>query len=157
VPHGRTYNPGVIENIVHAGQQWGSPAVILNLEVEALTNMPPSRCKQTLVSAGWTGEYGVSTEAWLYDWPAVDWQPLVEPTSSALLQMYPEDAKRDPSEIPSWQASCVAHARDYGFRYVGVTFQAWRSDPDWFDRSTDYSIAYGDDIGPGNWAPWAPA
>jgi hypothetical protein len=157
LPKARCYSVGIVDRLVQAARAWGSLGIIVNLEIEAKDSMPPARVRGVLDALAWDGEVGVSTEAHLYDYPLVEWVPLTGPKYTALLQMYPEDARQDPANIPAWTAQCVRHARASGYTYVGVTYQCWRSDPNWYDRRGTYSLAYGDDVpGTGGWAAWAP-
>jgi hypothetical protein len=157
IPKARCYSVGIVDRLVLAAREWGSLGIIVNLEIEAKDSMPPSRVRGVLDDLAWDGEVGVSTEAHLYDYPLVEWVPLTGPKYTALLQIYPEDGRVHPENVPQWQATQVRHARASGYTYVGVTYQCWRSDPNWFDRRGTYSLAYGDDVaGTGGWGAWAP-
>jgi len=95
-----------------------------------------------------------STGGWLQN--DVVYTPITH--RPVLLQVFPQDLKRDPADLPQITADCIQHAHDKGFRHVGVTCQAYGlAEPEWYDYlgSQPKSIYAGDDVGAGNWAAWA--
>lgn len=158
-PKARVYSDLKVRQLVTVARYWDASAIIVNLETEAKTYMPPSLVRELLDAEGWDGEVGVSTEAHLYDYPAVSWVPLTGPKYVAMLQCYCEDSRvpQDKEIVAAWIAQCVRHARASGYTYVGTTLQCWRIDPDVYDRRGTYSLAYGDDVpGTGGWDAWTP-
>lgn len=97
-------------------------------------------------------DVGISSVAWLYN--DVDFKPLAK--LPMLLQIFPADNRWEPSELEAKQADCVKHARDHGFTYVGVTFQAYgAAEPSWYAYHEGVRSYYsGDDVGAGNWSTW---
>jgi len=95
-----------------------------------------------------------STGAWLMN--DVVYTPIAH--RPVLLQLFPTDMKRDPSELPQIELDCRKHARDKGFRYIAITCQTYAgAQPGWYayQGSTPRSLYTGDDVGAGNWAAWA--
>lgn len=95
-----------------------------------------------------------STGAWLMN--AVDYTPIAH--RPVLLQLFPTDMNRSPTELPQLEIDCRAHARAKGFRYIGITCQTYATaQPSWYAYmgTRPRSLYTGDDIGAGNWAAWA--
>lgn len=143
-----------LEALCATADAWSSPYLICNVETELRDGIVSAQD----VAGGIGGRYAaISSEANLY-W-SVDWEPLTY--YPALLQIYPTDSRlepKTPERIAEWQAQCVRGARERaGFTHVGVTFQAYdHAQPEWYDRTTAYSVFSGDDIGAGNWSQWSP-
>ena len=128
---------------------------LLNIEDEFKDVLPPFRVAEllsdyTMQSRGL--DVGISTVGWVYN--SVDYLPLAN--YPALLQLFPTDMRLDPADLEEIQAQCVAHARDKGFTYVGVTIQAYGgAKPEWYGYiDGTFSIFAGDDVGSSNWAAW---
>lgn len=165
MPKGRLANSGdsaadamrVLRLICETAQRWGTNRAVINVEAEIRDGLITCEQVADVMAEYDVGEAAISSEANLY-W-SIDWSPLHD--YAVLLQMYPEDGKMPPPVTPekvaAWVKECVTGARERaGFTYVGATYQGWRSDPDWFDRShSAWSVAYGDDVGAGNWWRWA--
>lgn len=138
-------------NLVFIGHQWGSEWILPNLEKEAESIAPPGFCAEVLRGLGFPGHVGWSTQAWLPN--SVDFSPIAH--DPVLLQIFPEDNRWTPEEIPQKMTDCLRHARDKGFVYAGVTYQTYRAEPSWYDLTGVHSFFTGDDIGPGNWDKWS--
>lgn len=163
-PKGRVAHPGFdtretalnrLDFICKTAVNWGVPAAIINVETEIKKpedgGLVVAEDVADALKRHGLNEAAVSTESFLYD---INWLPLVD--WPVLLQIYPEDNRVDPANLPYEMAIRVRRARAYGFRHVGVTYQAWRSDPDWYDRSGHaWNLAFGDDVGAGNWYRWS--
>lgn len=160
IPWARCYTPEKLKYLVDTATSWGSTRLIPNLEkwfdgtVWREPDLPPPLVADYLDSY-WDGEVGISTEAHLYN--AVDWSPFTSRGYVAMLQMFWEDAKRNPGDMAAWIAAEVLHARiNAGFTYVAVSYQTVRSDPWWYDRTGTYNLYTADNVGAGNWANWGP-
>jgi hypothetical protein len=130
--------------------------VILNIEDEFKDVLSPARVAAMLPDYTLQSnalDVAISTVGWVYN--DVDYNPLGD--YPVLLQIFPTDMRRDPAELETIQAQCVAHARDKGFTYVGVTIQAYGdAKPEWYGYiDGTFSIFSGDDVGSSNWAAWA--
>jgi hypothetical protein len=130
--------------------------VILNIEDEFKDVLPPSLVASLLRDYTLQAsalDVGISTVGWVYN--SVDYEPLGD--YPVLLQLFAADMRRDPAELEQIQADCVAHARDKGFTYVGVTFQTYGdAEPGWYAYHKGTRSYYtSDDIGGGQWGPWA--
>lgn len=158
IPWARCYTPAILAYLVSTANAWGCTRVIPNLEkyfdgvVWREPDLPPDVVADYL-DANFEGEVGISTEAHTYN--AVDWSPFTSRNYTVMLQMFWEDAKRDPADMAAWIAAEVAHARLFsGFTYVAVTYQTVRSDPTWYDRRGTFNLYTGDNVGAGNWVAW---
>lgn len=123
---------------------------LLNAETELLLGLVTPADLATHLDGT---EGGISTEANLY-W-SVDWTPVRD--WPVLLQLFPEDMHVDPTTMKGITAWAVYGARTRaGMRWVGATYQAWRSDPAWFDRSgMAWSIAWAERVPEsGGWEAW---
>lgn len=141
-----------LRHVIDVAGSSGCPVVILNIEDEFKSNLTPDVVRAEIDGSGFDGEIGVSTVGWVYN--DTDFSPLAR--LPFLLQVFWEDMRFDPSLMESKQRDCVGHARDKGITYVGVTFMTVRSQPWWYDYHPGTRSYYtGDDIGGGNWAPWA--
>src|SRR4029077_5712954 len=101
-----------------------SSRVIVNIEDEFKDVLPPARVTALLSDytfQSYALDVAISTPGWLYN--DVDYHALQD--YPALLQLFPQDMRRDPAELEQIQADCVKHARDKGFVYVGVTCQTY--------------------------------
>lgn len=128
---------------------------ILNVEDEFQNDVEPGMLAETIEAADVKlDEVAISSVAWLYN--DVDFSPLAE--YPMLLQLFPTDMRRAPADLEQIQADCVAHARDKGFTYVGVTFQTYgAAEPEWYAYYEGTRSLYtGDDVGAGNWGAWSP-
>lgn len=148
-----------LEFLCHTAVDWETDLAVVNAETEIKRPelgglVTPDDVADALDRYQLAGA-ALSTESWLYafDTPDHSWQPLLR--WPILLQLYPEDGRFDPANMATELATRVRRARAYGFTYVGVTYQAWRADPDWYDRTGHaWSLAFGDDVGIGNWWRW---
>lgn len=145
--------------MAEAATRWNSTWILPNLEAEATTTCPPWRAKEAVELSGWDGKVGWSMQGWLPGTSGggqegADYTPIN--SDPVLLQIFPEDLRWTPSEIPGKQADCVWHARvDKGFTHIGVTYQTYRAFPEWYDLTGNHSVFTGDAIG-GQWAKWFP-
>jgi len=101
--------------------------------------MTPKVVHATLEGAGWVvhkESTALTTEGWIPNDP--DYTPFAD--CPVHLQIFPEDNHWPPEEIEDRLHDCVAHARAKGFLYVLALYQAWRADPDWYDRSGTYGL-----------------
>lgn len=139
--------------LVSTALVWNESIILPNYEDEADT-FPPSLLADHLYGVmDWDGQTGWSTLAWLQNNP--DYTPLTERGDSALLQIFPEDNRWEPWQIESKMGDCVAHARDKGFTYVGVTYQTNDAVPTWYDcESHQHSTFPGNVINHGEWDKW---
>lgn len=136
-----------------AADAWGSGWILPNYENEADSTLPPLEAAEALDASGWTGRVAWSTQGWLPNTP--DYSPMN--SDPVLLQIFPEDMRWAPEDIAQKQADCVRHARaDKGFDHVGVTYQAYRASPNWFDLSGNHSIFPGDGKSASDWSAWFP-
>jgi uncharacterized protein YraI len=132
--------------------------VILNIEDEFKAT-PPAIWEQRIkaVKAAhptYTREIVISTVGWVYN--DVNYLPIGH--RPVLLQVFPSDMHRDPSELPLVTPACIAHAKQKGWRDVGVTFQTYAdAQPSWYDfYSRAYSLFHGDGVGAQSaWNRWA--
>lgn len=139
-----------LDKIVATAVAWNTKYVIIDAEKE-LDNGFITSDDIALALADFP-DAAISTEAWLYF--NVDWWPLTE--WPVLLQIYPEENRLTPEQIPQFQADCVRHARQRGFLYVGVTFPTYHgSQPTWYNLSGTYSLYTADDC-QGDYRQWAP-
>lgn len=158
VPWARCYTPAILANLVSSAKAWGCEHLIPNLEKHQeggvwLEPDLPTQLVADYLDANWSGGVGISTEGHTYN--GVDWSPFTSRNYVIMLQMFWEDAGRNPASMPSWVAAEVTHARkDSGFTYVAVTYQTVRSSPAWYDLRGTYSLYTGDDVGQGNWSAW---
>jgi hypothetical protein len=121
--------------------------------------MPPAKVREVI------DDYpdlavSFSTGGWLMN--DVDYAPIAH--RPVLLQVFAQDLKRPPAELPKVTADCIAHAHDKGFKHVGVTCQAYgeegvgygRAEAEWYSflGLKPRSIYTGDDVGAGNWPSW---
>lgn len=111
-----------ILSLINDAHAIGATKVMLNLEVEAETVLPPALVRD-VVESQWRGEVGVSTLGWLQN--DVDFTPFKKYT--VLLQIFPQDMRRDPATLPELTRDCIAHARAHGLVNIGVTFQTYGS------------------------------
>jgi hypothetical protein len=133
---------------------FGCPRVILNVENEFETVLPPAKVATLIENDPYEGDVGISGVGWLPN--DVDFTPLA--IYPVLLQLFAQDMRRDPAELQQIQSDCVKHARDKGFVHCGVTFQTYgQAKPEWYgywDGVRSYFT--GDDIGQGGWPRWKP-
>jgi hypothetical protein len=154
VNHGDTFE-NVKERLsllVLTAQVWGVDTIIPNYENEADTFSPAEVQNHLRNVLDWDGDTGWSTQAWLPNAP--DFLPMAN--DSVLLQVFPTDNRWTVDEIEQRQGDCVAHARDKGFTYVGVTYQTYGSaTPGWYDvASHQHSTFPGNLIQHGQWDEW---
>lgn len=149
IPWERVRSEADVQHLVSVALDWGSRGLIVNLEVEAKDVLKPKQVANKL--AGYTGQVAISTEAWLYNPPLVDWTPLIDYT--VLLQIFPYESAA--AEKPY---QCMAHAKELGFEKVAFTYGSYSGQtPELYDlKRVNYSVYTGDDIGPGNWNKWFP-
>lgn len=133
---------------------WGEDTILPNYENEAGTFSPEQVADYLYGYANWDGLTGWSTQAWLPNDP--DFMPLVE--DPVLLQIFAADNRWEPWQIPIKLGDCVAHARDKGFTYVGVTYQTYGgAQPSWYDCGAFmHSTFPGNVIPHGDWPIWYP-
>lgn len=139
--------------LISTAQAWGTDTILPNYENEAERFSPAAVADYLYGYADWDGLTGWSTQAWLPNRP--DFTPLNK--DPVLLQIFPQDNRWDPWEIPQKLGDCVAHARnDKGFTYVGVTYQTFGgANPSWYDcESFMHSTFSGNLIQPGQWGSW---
>lgn len=157
VNHGETWEhvKQRLSLLTVTAQVWGENTIIPNYEDEA-HNFSPSVVADYLYGVlNWTGETGWSTQAWVPNDP--DFALLARRGDSVLLQIFPQDNRWEPWQIPTKLGDCVAHARvDKEFRYVGVTYQTYAgATPSWYDcESFMHSTFPGNLIGHGEWGNW---
>lgn len=144
--------------LVTTAQAWGENLIIPNLEDEASSFSPRSCVDHLRGPLDWDGQTAWSTLAWLQN--GVNWRPLAETDDAVLLQIFPRDNHWAVGEIAQKMGDCVAHAREMGLTYVGVTYQTFgegveKAQPSWFNV-TDYmhSTFPGNRIGHGEWGNW---
>lgn len=149
IPWARCRNETDVHRLISIAHLWHSLGLIVNLETEAKDVLTPAQVAAILY--GYTGQVGISTEAWLYNPPTVNWKPLNNYT--VMLQIFPQEA--EPGKYP---AHCIAHAKELGFEKVTVTYGSHMDgQASWFDlKKPNYSVYTGDDIGVGNWDKWFP-
>lgn len=152
VPWARCYTPEKLAELVSAGHTFGSEHIIPNLEKHdgQVPDLPTLMVAEYL-DANWDGGVGISTEGHTYD---LDWFQFYSRDYVVMLQMFWEDARRDPATMAQWIEEEVRHARAWGWTYVAVSYQTVRSDPSWYDRRGTFSLYTADDVGQGNWARW---
>lgn len=135
---------------------WGEDTIVPNYEDEASVHKPESVADYLYGTLDWGGHVGWSTLAWLQN--DLNWSVLNR--DPALLQIFPQDNRWSVDEIQDKQDDCVAHARDLGFTYVGVTFQTYgdplKAQPDWYDLRGSHSVFPGNVIAHGEWDNWFP-
>lgn len=125
-----------------------------NLEKELEGEMPPTKVERICL------EYAVAVVGWsVLGWLPndVDMSPMGQ-AAPVLLQLFPQDMRRDPSELEKIQRDSVVHARDLGCKNVGVTYQTYgEATPEWYEFWGGVRSYYtGDDIGAGGWSTWKP-
>lgn len=147
IPWARCRTEADVLNLVRVALEWHSNGLIVNLETEAKDVLTPKQVSDKLY--GYNGQVAISTEAWLYNPPLVDWKPLTQHT--CLLQIFPAEA--EPAKKP---LDCLAHAKELGFQKVAFTYGAHMGQtPSLYDlQRVNYSVYTGDDIGVGNWNKW---
>jgi hypothetical protein len=134
---------------------WGSDTILPNYENESDMYQPHLLHAWLYDFLGWQGFTGWSTQAWLPN--DTNYRLFCEHGDSVLLQIFPEDLRWDPADIPEKLGDCVAHAREKGFTYVGVTYQSYRTSPEWFDCGAFcHSTFTGNTILEGEWGKWYP-
>jgi len=141
--------------LVATATTWGENIIMPNYENEAETFSPSSIADHLYGVMNWTGETGWSTQAWLPNSP--DFSPLADRGDSVHLQIFPQDNRWEPWQIPGKLGDCVAHARvDKGFRFVGVTYQTYAGAiPAWYDCGAFMHSSFpGNLIGHGEWGTW---
>jgi hypothetical protein len=138
--------------LVTTAHSWGENIIIPNYEDECSSISPRSLADWLYGFLNWKGETGWSTLAWLNN--DVDFRPIAR--DSALLQIFPTDARWPINEIGKKMGDCVWHARDKGFTYVGVTYQTYAgAQPAWYDCASCMHSTYpGNLIGHGQWGDW---
>jgi len=139
--------------LVLTAQSWGENTIIPNYENEAETFSPSLLTDHLYGVMDWDGDTGWSTQAWLPN--DVDYTPF-RVQDPALLQIFPKDLRWEPWQIQSKMGDCVWHAREKGFRYVGVTYQTYgEAVPSWYDcESHMHSTFPGNLIAHGQWGEW---
>jgi hypothetical protein len=149
----RAWDEAGLHRLLALAESLGSRRCILNIEDEFKADLPPSLVASRVAQYE-IADVAISTVAWLYN--DVDYRPLTH--LPVLLQIFPQDNRWDPSELEQRQADCVRHAREKGFRYVGVTFQAYGgAQPEWYAyHRGPRSLYAGDDVGAGRWEAWRP-
>ena len=147
IPWARCRTEADISNLIRVALKWRTSGLIVNLEIEAKDVLTPRQVSDKLY--GYNGQVGISTEAWLYNPPLVDWKPLIKHT--CLLQIFPAEA-----EAAKKPLDCMAHAKALGFQKVAFTYGAHMGQtPNLYDlQRVNYSVYTGDDIGVGNWNKW---
>jgi hypothetical protein len=149
IPWARCLNANDVVKLINVAETWSSKGLIVNLEIEAKNVLPPSLVAEILKD--YAGQVAISTEAWLYNPPVVNWTPLNKYTM--MLQIFPQES--DPSTRP---LHCIAHAQELGFKNVVLTYGSYAGgQASWFNLTLPYYNVYtGDDIGVGNWKKWFP-
>lgn len=129
--------------------------ILPNYEAEAETYEPKDVCQYLYGDLDWDGKTGWSTLAWLQN--GAGWEDIPD-EDAVLLQIFPQDNRWQVDEIKQKMGDCVAHARDEGRTYVGVTYQAYgvpQAQPWWYDcESYFHSTFPGNQIGHGEWSMW---
>lgn len=134
-----------LERVISIAKAWESP-VCVNSEKEI--DGTGSTCTRIIAAAVQGLDAVISTEAWLYNPPSVDWTPLAEVPFA--LQIFPESGATDGS-------SFKAHAHECGIRCVGYTFASYGGRvPNDYRLDAPYSIYTADDIGQDHYHEWAP-
>lgn len=142
-----------LDNLRRAAEAWGSDTIIPNYENEAEV-IPPVEIARYLYST-WRGKVGWSMQGWLPN--DVKYHPIC--ADPVLLQIFPADMQIAlfPSVIESVLRDCVAHARKHGFRYVGVTYQAYGNVTHaLWDCTRYHSIFPGNVVPASDWQWWFP-
>ncbi|MDH4159253.1 MAG: hypothetical protein OEV62_03275 [Actinomycetota bacterium] len=145
MPWARCRTPNDVRRLRGAAATFGANNLIVNIEAEAVTTLPPFLIHQELV--GWTGDVGLSTEAWLQN--GAGWEVLAERGCCVMPQFFPVEsqAAKDP-------AGCLEHARSFGFTRVAPTYQAFGGlRPADFNTSIPHSWYCADDMN-GNYDRW---
>ena len=142
-------------------------ACVLNIEDEFKVK-PPAQFEAEIkalkaANPTYTREIVISTVGWLYgSEPAAPadiafWKPIAH--RPVLLQIFPQDMHRDPATLPDLTAACIQHAKNYGFRDIGVTFQTYgTAQPSWYTfwSGKPRSLFTGDQVGSQSaWQQWA--
>lgn len=142
-----------LKMLVDCAVAWNTDWILPNYEDEAKT-ITPHTVVQLLKGTGWQGNTGWSMQGWQPN--DVDYSPMND--DPVLLQIFPEDLKWLPPEIPKKTGDCVYHARvDHGFTYVGVTYQSYRNAiPEWYDVDIPHSAFTGNTIPATEWHDWFP-
>lgn len=125
---------------------------ILNLENELETTCPPNKVAEVMADFP-DLVVSFSCNGWLPN--DVDFRPIAH--RPVLLQLFPTDMKRNPTELPQLELDCRKHAADKGFKFIGITAQTYAgAQPSWYAYMNErpHSFYTGDDIGAGNWAAW---
>jgi hypothetical protein len=160
IPWMRCYLSGRGVRMVRmAAEEWGSPALIVNLEQNAIVDpggeprWSMSGSDAAAVLSGFPGDIGVSTEPWM---PTnFDWAPLRRLGAVALPQAFQ-------NEKPAWTPGVVvARCRELGWTRVAPTFGTYTVTFESVTARTDYvwdgpfSIYTLDDVPVGQVASWA--
>lgn len=142
-----------LQTLVDTARIWNTDWILPNYEDEAST-MPPALVRLALEETNWVGYVGWSTQGWLPN--DVNYQPIAG--DPVLLQIFPTDLHwpKDYATIKQKMGDCVAHARQHGFAYVGVTYQTYdNATPALYDvESYQHSVFPGNLIQAGQWASW---
>lgn len=126
---------------------------IVNIEDEFQGAIDPRVLANLLKAYDAELDVAISTVGWVYN--NVDYSPLSG--IPFLLQLFPTDMRRDPSEFEQIQKDCCLHARERGVVHCGVTYQTYGdAKPEWWSYWKGARSYYtGDDIGKGGWDEWS--
>lgn len=148
IPWARCRNLNDLDNLLMIALLWNSPGMIVNLENEAETNLPPSVVREEINGFKYGGAVAISTLGWLQN--SVNWKPFAGYT--VLLQYFPQ-------EVPQYKgklSELFLHAKALTGGRVGVTFGTYHgAKPEDYPLGMIHSLYTGDDVGPGNWWRWA--
>jgi hypothetical protein len=164
MPWLRCWNPGMTAEqaadrtrlLVRTAQQWGSRALILNIENEAYQPesnpvFPPERAGQILREELWRGETAVSTVGFPPTWPK--WSAAAP---VGLMQAFMNERT---DLLP---AVCVRRGIECGFQAAYPTFGTYPAKHPWTAAGYQalwngpYSVYIGDQIGSNHaWKEWA--
>lgn len=141
------FSPARLEWLVHVADQWHSP-LIVNSEKEI--DGSGDACTGMIAEEVGSRDAAISMEAWLFNPPSVDWQPVAH--LPMLLQIFPQESA--PAKYPY---GCKEHAHQCGVERVYFTFGSYGDAvPAWYDLQAPYSVYTADDIGQGHYAEWQP-
>lgn len=149
---GRPQSPDELRWQLDYALQVGSDFCVLNIENEFETTLKPPVVAQAIVDSRYTDPIMIDTVGWLYN--ATVYTPLVH--LPLMLQVYQEDMKFPPEQLPKKVDDCLWHAREKGFTDIAVQFQSYRADPSMyaFWGSKPRNFFTGNVCGAEGWAKW---
>src|SRR5262245_25876919 len=122
-PTGHEFKVEMLNHLIDVALLWDNAPFIVNAEHELLADGGGAKWTELIARKCAGMDYGVSTEGWLYNPPAVDWTPLKK--APMLLQLFPVEATvifRPGEDIMTICKQCQEHAWDCGIDCVYYTF-----------------------------------